>query len=602
LVSDAAAPAFLGVERSLGGRRWLSRVTDDALALALAQALEVPDVVGRVLAARNVRLDDAETYLNPTLRATMPDPSRLRDMDRAVARLADALSRDEPIAVFGDYDVDGATASALLRLYLEAVGGRVRPYIPDRLREGYGPNPAALARLREEGASVVVTVDCGTTSHAALAAARDVGLDVIVVDHHQAGPDLPPAIAVVNPNRLDESGDLGMLAAVGVTFMLVVALNRALTTRGWFAGGDGPDLKQWLDLVALGTVCDLVPLVGLNRALVRQGLKVLARRSNPGLAALADVAGIDEPPGTYHLGYVLGPRINAGGRVGEANLGHRLLTSGSAPEALPLAERLQRLNEERKAIETRVLEEAQRVAEAVVSETTPVVVVAGEGWHVGVIGLVASRLVERFARPSVVVALDGEVGKGSARSLPGVDIGTIVTAARQAGLLVNGGGHPMAAGLTVERAKLDALAAFLERRVAAPGGRQPSLGLDGALSVGGATRELCDVLARAGPYGSGNPEPRFAIAQCRIEYADVVGNGHVRCRLADGHGARVKAIAFRAADRAVGQALLAAAGRALHVAGHLREDNWKRRAGVQVVIDDVAVVERPTAGATRTLA
>ena len=590
MAAVGAAPAFLGVERSVAGLRWRSRVDDDGLALALAQALDVPEMLARVLAARKVALDEAEAFLHPTLRALMPDPSGLRDMDRAAARIADAVEGGELIAVFGDYDVDGATASALIRIHLEALGARVRAYIPDRVREGYGPSVAALRTLAGEGATLVVTLDCGTTAHGALADAAARGLDVIVVDHHQSGPDLPACHALVNPNRLDDESGLGALAAVGVAFMLAVAVSRELRARGHFAARAEPDLRDRLDLVALGTVCDIVPLTGLNRAFVRHGLKVLARRANPGLATLADIARIDRAPTAWHAGFVLGPRINAGGRVGKSDLGHRLLTSRSAAEALPIAQTLDRLNDERKAIESAVLAQALERAEVQAGEGRAMLVVAGAGWHAGVIGLVASRLVEAFARPACVIAVDGGVGKGSARSIAGVDIGAAVIAARQAGLLVEGGGHPMAAGLTAAADGIDALAAFLDRRVAAcaDAQRAPSLGLDGALAIAGATVELCGLLDEAGPFGSGNPEPRFALPDCRIAFADVVGAGHVRCRLAGAGGGSLKAIAFRAADAPVGQAVLAARGGALHVAGHLREDRWRGRSEVQLVVDDVA--------------
>jgi single-stranded-DNA-specific exonuclease len=582
--------AFLGVERSLGGRRWRSRLDDDRQALALAQARDLPEPLARVLAARGVEAADVASYLAPSLRDLMPDPSSLKDMDAAADRLAQAVRDDELVALFGDYDVDGATASAVLRLFLEAVGGRVRPYIPDRLREGYGPNVPALSRLAGEGATVVVTLDCGIAAHEPLARATEDGMAVIVADHHLAGPSLPPAHAVVNPNRLDDDSGLGMLAAVGVAFMLAVATNRVLRDSGWFATCDEPDLRQWLDLVALGTVCDVVPLIGLNRAFVRRGLDVMRRRGNVGLATLADVAGADRSPDTYLAGFVLGPRINAGGRVGQADLGHRLLTSGDAAAALPLARALDQYNSERKAIEQAVTEAASQEAEKALDRAA--LVVAGNGWHGGVIGLAASRLADRHGRPALVIGFDGDEGKGSARSRPGIDIGTIVTAACQADLLVAGGGHPMAAGFTVARDRLDDFRGFVEERVAAQavsaGG--PSLGLDGAMAVAAASRDLIAILSEAGPFGAGNPEPRFVLPACRIAHAAVVGSDHVRCRLAGEAGGNVPAIAFGAATRPIGEALLAAQGRPLHVAGHLRENRWRDRVEVQMVIDDVANV------------
>ena len=583
---------FLGVAHSLGGRRWRSRLTDERAAQAISQSLGLPEIVGRVLAARGVALEDGEAYLAPTLRATLPDPSNFRDMDKAAARLAKAIVENEPVAVFGDYDVDGATSAALLKHFFAAAGRDLEVYIPDRRREGYGPNAPALLGLGEAGFRVIVTVDCGTSAHGPLAAAAEAGLDVIVVDHHLAGPGLPPAHALINPNRLDERAGHGQLAAVGVAFLLVVALNRALRKGGWYgAGRPEPDLLQWLDLVALGTVCDVVPLTGLNRTLVIQGLKTIARRGNLGLASLADVAGIDEPPGTYHLGFILGPRINAGGRVGRADLGTRLLTTADADEALTIAHKLDELNTERKAVEKEVEAAALAQVESQGPISEALVLAAGEGWHPGVIGIVASRLKERYRRPAFVLAIEGESAKGSGRSIPGVDIGAAVTAANQAGLLVDGGGHPLAAGLTVATAGVEELGRFLAERLAGQVGAAAStnsLGLDGALSVGGATPELVETLERAGPYGAGNPEPRFAVPAARIVRADVVGANHVRCVLAGGEGGRLKAIAFRSLESPVGQALLNARGGTLHVAGHLRADNWRGARGVQLFIDDVA--------------
>lgn len=584
---------FLGVERSVGGRRWRARLSDDRISLALAQRLDLPEIVGRIMAARGVGLDEAEDFLNPTLRAALPDPSRLCDMDRAAERLADAVVADERIALFGDYDVDGATASALLARVLANLGAPPRVYIPDRLKEGYGPNAPALRRLKGEGAGVVVTLDCGTTAFDALEAGADDGLDTIVVDHHVCEPRLPKAFAVVNPSRLDDASGLQHLAAVGVAFLLAVALNRVLRARGFFRMRPEPDLLAELDLVALGTVCDLVALKGVNRALVAQGLKVMAERRNPGLRALADVAGLEARPGAYHAGFVLGPRINAGGRVGEADLGVRLLSCGNAEEALTLAHRLHGLNAERQVIEAQVLEEAlARTAALPDAGQAPVVVAAAEGWHPGVIGIVASRLIERWRRPVAVVALKDGIGKGSARSIPGVDLGAAVIAARQAGLLIDGGGHPMAAGFTVEAAKLERLGAFLGERLApqvAAAQAETALGLDGAIQVSAATTDLATSLERLGPFGIGNAEPRFAVVGARLQYADVVGEKHVRCTFAGPEGARLKAIAFRSVETAIGKALLQGAGAVFHVAGHLRHDDFRGGKRVQLFVDDLAL-------------
>ncbi len=582
--------AFLGVERSLTGHCWRARVGDDRLALALCQRLALPEVVGRALAGRGIGLDEAELFLNPTLRELLPDPLHLKDMAAAVERLVCAVTAGEQVCIFGDYDVDGATSAALLYRFLSAVGAKVRFYIPDRIDEGYGPNTPALLRLKDEGVSVIVTVDCGATAFEPLAAAAEAGLDVVVVDHHEGEAALPRAAAVVNPNRLDEDSPHGHMAAVGVAFLVAVAVNRGLKSAGWYGDASGPDLMQWLDLVALGTICDVVPLVGVNRALVAQGLKVTAKRGNTGLAALADVAGVRERPDAYHLGYVLGPRVNAGGRVGDADLGTRLLTCDDPDAALALAQRLDGYNRERQEIEAAVLLQAIEQAESRPDDGCPVLTVAGDGWHPGVIGIVAGRLKERYGRAVCVVALQGGDGKGSGRSVPGVDLGAAVIAARQAGVLRKGGGHAMAAGFTVERDRLDAFRAFLAARFAdmAEDALVPVLHLDGALDAAAATVDLIETLRRLGPFGAGNAEPRFAIAGARVLRADVVGSGHVRCTLAGTRGGRLKAIAFRAADSELGHALLNSAGATLHVAGTLRLDTWQGQNGVQMFIDDAA--------------
>jgi single-stranded-DNA-specific exonuclease len=583
------AAAFLGVTRSFSGKRWRLRLTDERAGLALSQHLGVPEIVGRVLAARGVAPETAEGFLDPTLKNSLPDPSHLRDMDTAAARLAGAVVAGETIAVFGDYDVDGATSAALLLRFFAGVGVRARAYIPDRRREGYGPNAPALAKLRAEGASLVVTVDCGTLAHEALSEARRLGLDVIVVDHHEAEPALPPAVAVVNPNRLDEDSPHKQLAAVGVTFLLVVAVNRALRARGWYgaAGRSEPDLMAWLDLVALGTICDVVPLTGLNRALVAQGLKVMAGRANVGLAALADVARLEGRPTAYHAAYMLGPRVNAGGRVGQSDLGLNLLVAEDADEARGIAATLDSLNAERRRIESEVLASAEAQAEAL--GPAPLVLVAGEGWHVGVIGIVAARLKERFGRPACVIGIENGVGKGSGRSIRGVDLGAAVIAARQKGLLMNGGGHAMAAGFTVEQARIGPLRDFLSRRVEAETAASPldpGLGIDGALAPEAATRDLAGELERIGPFGTGNAEPRFVFPAVRLAMVEVAGD-HVRCMLA-GAGTTIKGIAFRAADTDLGRELLRLRGGAVHVAGRLARDDWRGREGVQFFIDDAA--------------
>jgi len=589
-------PAFLGVSRSFTGKRWRLRLADERAGLALSQRLGVPEIVGRVLAARGVAPDSAECFLDPLLRNLLPDPSHLLDMDAAAARLARAVTHGEQIAVFADYDVDGATSAALLLRFFAAVGGPARAYIPDRRREGYGPNAPALAKLHAEGVSLVVTVDCGTLAFEPLAEAARLGLDVIVVDHHEAEPKLPPAVAVVNPNRLDERSPHKELAAVGVAFLLAVAVNRRLRADGRYGAGRAePDLMAWLDLVALGTICDVVPLTGLNRAFVAQGLKVMAGRTNCGLAALADVARLEGRVSAYHAAFVLGPRVNAGGRVGQCDLGVRLLVAEDGVEAHRIAAALDAFNAERRRIEAEVLASAE--AQAAAGAAGPIVLAAGEGWHVGVIGIVAARLKERFGRPACVVGIDGGIGKGSGRSVPGVDLGAAVIAARQKGLLMNGGGHAMAAGFTVEPGKIAALRDFLAERVEAESGApvEPSLGLDGALTPEAATRALAGELERVGPFGTGNAEPRFAFPAVQLVMAEPAGE-HVRCVLA-GAQARLKGIAFRAAASDLGRELLRLRGCAIHVAGRIERDDWRGREGVQLFIDDAAPV-RPSRAAS----
>ena len=591
--ADAFAGVVLGVERSVCGRRWRLRNDDGRGGEGIAERLGVPEIVGRLLAQRGVDLDYAPSFLAPRLRDQLPDPSHLRDMEAAVARLVRAVRDGETIGIFGDYDVDGATSAALLTRFFAATGTAARIYVPDRLREGYGPNAPALLQLHEEGVRLVVTVDCGTTSHLPLAEAAEAGLAVIVIDHHVAEPLLPRAAAIVNPNRLDETSPHGGLAAVGVAFLLIVAVNRALRQAGWYnsSGRSEPDLLRWLDLVALGTVCDVVPLTGLNRAFVAQGIKVARRNGNSGLAALATVAGINEPIDTYHLGFVLGPRVNAGGRVGAADLGARLLATDDPALAAALAARLDVHNRERRDIEIRALEAAIALVEG--TPQSPVLIfAAGENWHPGVIGIVAARLKERYERPACVVALADGIGRGSGRSVAGLLLGPAVIAARQAGLLINGGGHAMAAGFTVAAEKLGALQAFLVDRLGDGMDSErlvPELRVDGTLSVAAAHAELIDHIARLAPFGAANPEPRFAFPGVRVVHAEAVGSSHLRCTLADPlDDVRLRGIAFRAAETPLGKFLAETRGAAIHIAGHIRRDSWRGGAAVQVTIDDAA--------------
>ena len=587
-----AAP-YLGVARSLCGRFWLERPGDERLGLAIAQRCQVPEIIGRMLAARGQSLETAPGFLEPRLRDLLPDPSDLKDMDRAAERLADAVDRGQRIAIFGDYDVDGATSAALLSRFLRGVGA-AEPilYVPDRMQEGYGPNGPAFHALKAQGAALVVTVDCGITAFAALEEAARIGVEVIVADHHVAEPALPAASAIINPNRLDETFPHRNLAAVGVTYLLVIATNRVLRRRGWFnATRPEPDLLRWLDLVALGTVCDVVALTGLNRALTAQGLKVMARRDNIGLKSLCDVARVNDRVDAYHAAFLLGPRVNAGGRVGRSDLGARLLATDDPAVANDLARQLDVYNEERRALESEVQEAATRQAEAQAVDNPHLLFVAGAGWHPGVIGIVAGRLKDRYQRPVCVIALEGGVGKASGRSVAGLHLGQAVIAAREAGLVLKGGGHAMAAGFEVREDQLGALQAFIAARFkddldGTP--LMPTMLIDGALQARAASPDLIATLDRLAPFGAGNAEPRFVLPAQRVVMADVVGTNHVRCVLTGPDGGRLKAIAFRVAGEELGRALLGSRGAALHIAGRLKLDSWQGRDQVQIQIEDAA--------------
>jgi single-stranded-DNA-specific exonuclease len=551
------------------------------------------DLLRHLFRARGARPEDFDRLKAPTLRDWLPDPAIFHDMEAAATRLADAIAAQQTIVIFGDYDVDGATSAAVLIRYLRAVGATVGHYIPDRLLEGYGPSADALVALKAAGADLVVTVDCGTQGFEALDAAATAGLDVIVVDHHIAATSLPTALALVNPNRLDESAEAaghGHLAAVGVAFLLAVALNRCLRQRGAFATMPEPKLTDLLDLVALGTVADVVPLTGLNRAFVTQGLKVMRQRRNPGLTALVDVAGLTKPPAARDLGFALGPRVNAGGRVGKSDLGVRLLTTEDPDEARALAQELDRLNVDRRSIEAEVTEAALALADR--ASNHAVTVVAGTGWHPGVIGIVASRVKDRLHRPAIVIAIQQDgTAKGSGRSLPGVDLGAAVLAAKQKGLLIAGGGHAMAAGLTVATAGIDALTAFLNERLSgavdtAASGR--SLSLDAAVAPRAVNLALVETLEVAGPYGQGWSAPRVASGPWTAVDCRIVGEHHVKLVLSGMDGARCKAIAFRHADTALGAALVGARGRAFYLAGRIKRDDWKGDPSAEIEIDDAA--------------
>lgn len=589
-----AAKPFLDVEKSVRDQIWRDRLDARSrhVATAIAQTSDVPELVSRVLAGRGVEQEDAEAFLNPSIRDLMPDPAVLTQAEEAAERIGHAITAGEQVAIFGDYDVDGASASALLYRFLTHYGVESEIYIPDRIFEGYGPNPTAIADLQAWGAKLIVTVDCGATSFEALEEAKRLGVDVVVLDHHQMGAELPPAVALVNPNRQDDLSGLGHLCAAGVVFMVLVALARRLRAMNRIPAP--PDLLQLLDLVALATVCDVVPLTGLNRAFVVKGMQIMKTQQNQGLAALSRIARLSGPPEAYHLGFVLGPRINAGGRIGDASLGARLLTTQDSSRAEAIAEQLEALNRERQSQEARMLEEAIAEAEAEIGagEGPGVLVVESDDWHPGIVGLIASRLKDRFRRPAFAIHFDGNGrGSGSGRSITGVDLGAAVRAAREEEIIEKGGGHAMAAGITLRRAQLATFRAFVEEKLAskvAAASQLRELKIDGALTARSASFDLNDLLERAGPFGAGNPAPVFAFPAHIVRNARVVGRDHVSVALSAGDGATLSGIAFRAADTPLGQLLLNPPAR-LHVAGILSADLWQGRRRMQLRISDAAV-------------
>lgn len=590
-VNTVSSPASTDL-RWLSGKRWQLAPVDNRLSQAMTQRYGVSPAVADLLVQRDIPLDDVESYLSPSLRDLMPDPLHLHDMDKAVSRLAHAVSQGETIGIFGDYDVDGATSSALLLHYFRQLGCQACVHIPDRQKEGYGPNMYGFQKLREHGAKLIITVDTGTLAHDTLAEAAQAGFEVIVLDHHQGEPQLPTAHAVVNPNRFDEQSAYGNLAAVGVTFLTLVALQSKLRETHSAL----PDLRWLLDIVALGTVCDVVPLTGLNRAFVTQGLKIMGQRQNPGLAALMDIGRLEEAPNPYHLGFVLGPRINAGGRVGKSDLGVRLLTATSYEEAIPIAEQLDLLNKERQAIESDVVEAAQ---EQVTHQQGAILLAQGNGWHEGVIGIAAGRLKEKYNQPAAVISWNEEgVGKASARSVKGVDLGQAIIAARQQNLLEAGGGHAMAAGFTVLQSKFDAFADFMQQRL------ETSVSaymndfahhIDAALPLTAITVDFVTVLEQVGPFGAGNPSPRFLLPQVTLSAVDVLKEKHLRCILSEtkqvGSGsARVKAMGFNMVESELGQKLIHSVGHPFAVIVRLKRDMWQGRESVGVTIEDVAAL------------
>ncbi|MDB5457788.1 MAG: single-stranded-DNA-specific exonuclease RecJ [Caulobacter sp.] len=589
-----AADAFLGVTRSLSGRAWRERPGDSAVARSHQQIHGLSEPLARALASRGVGVEGAQDYLKPTLKALFPDPSSFTDMDRAAEILVDAVETGRPATVFADYDVDGATSAAQLVRWFRHMGRELPIYVPDRVAEGYGPSPAAFKTIRDSGAELVITVDCGAAAYDAVASAATIGLEVVVIDHHLMREDPPAAAAVVNPNRPGCQSGQGVLAAAGVTFVLLAALNREARKRGLFGEHrTEPDLRQWLDLVAMGEVCDVTQLVGFNRALTTLGLRTMSSWGNPGLKALFEVGKGSGPASVFHAGFILGPRINAGGRIGRADLGARLLSTDDPEEAMALARELDALNGERKEVEAAVVEEAAALLErgSNFDPDAPVIVAAGDGWHPGVIGIVAGRLRERYRKPVVVIGVDraADIGKGSGRSQPGVNLGAAVQAAFQEGLIMAGGGHAMAAGLTVRPSAIPELRAFLEARLA---GEMEAVGaeaveIDALVQPRAADRALYAEFQQLAPFGPGNVEPMFALADVRPDRVMAMKGGHIRLNLVGANGDRLKAVSWRSAETDLGRRLLSGGG-ALHVVGRLKPDDYMGREGVQLEIEDAA--------------
>lgn len=594
---------FLGITHSAKGLIWRERLDEAGRnqGLALSQIAGIPEILGRVLAARGATIDTVENWLNPSLKEFMPDPHVMQHMEIGATRLAEAIVKQQKIAIFGDYDVDGAVSSALMKLFISAHNSNGGPepqiYIPDRIFEGYGPNPDAINSLVDNDAELIVTVDCGTVSHEALAEATKREIDVVVVDHHLAGETLPDVTAVINPNRQDDLSDLGHLCAGGVVFMLLVATKRVLTGQNYYKDQSitPPDLMAYLDLVALSTICDVVPLKGLNRAFVSKGLQVMHKRHNVGLRALGDAAGLTTAPTPYHLGFLLGPRINAGGRIGSSELGATLLSEQDSIEAERIATLLNKLNDERKEMEKLTLEEATTKVSDMIDENPemPIIFAGSKDWHKGLVGLVASRLTEKFRRPSCVLSMDekSKTATGSLRSISSVDIGRVVQKAKDDGIILKGGGHAMAAGLTLETDRLEEVEAYFAKELAnAVTTERARMGLDidGALTANGISPNFMDQLERAGPFGQGNPTPRFVLPSHRVKFSKIVGEAHVKCTLEASDQSRINAIAFRAANTELGELLLDRAGEPLHIVGQLRRNSWNGRETIELTIEDAA--------------
>ena len=587
----------LGVEKSLNKMRWVYRNQDERLVQHIIQKFDFPEIIARVLVARKVEEDLIQSYLAPTLKANLPNPSILKDAEKAAARIADSIERGEKIGIMGDYDVDGATSSALLKLFLNSVGVKTRVFIPDR-DDGYGPNAIQMKKFYDDGIRLVATVDCGMTAFEPIDYGTKLGLDIVIIDHHEPERALPNAYAVVNPKRLDEDlhHPCHSMAAVGVVFLVVVAINRLLRQRGFYKSRPEPDLREWLDLVAFGTVCDVVPLRGVNRLLVKAGLKQLKSGHNIGLKALSEKARISEQIGAYHMGYILGPRVNASGRVGQSDLGMRLLSTFDEIEAQTIASELEELNILRREIEADVLEQADEQAKAAIAAGKPYLLVKGNMWHQGVVGIVAGRLKERYNLPSFVLSLEGEDVKGSSRSIPGIDLGSLVITALQKGILSRGGGHPMAAGFSLEKDKLSEFDSFLmdyiTPRMATLQNETQELEIDGVLNLSGVSLDLLEKLNILEPFGEGNPEPRFVIQDVYVSKTILTKNGHIICKLTGKGGGYLDAVSFRSENTALGEVLLnSGKEQRYHVAGNLRIDNWNGRSKVQLLIQDVSIAE-----------
>ena len=590
-----AVDAFLGVTQSVTGNRWVARKASDDVATQIAALTGLPAPVARALASRQVQPDGVQRFLEPKLRDILPDPSHLLDMDTAIERTLAALLTDETIILFANFDVDGATSSAQVRRFFRALGKEVGCYIPDRHKEGYGPKVESMRQLAQDGADLIITLDCGTMAHEALSAARDAGADVIVLDHHMAIEELPPAVAVVNPNRLDDPSEHGAIAACGLTFLYLVALNRALREMNYYEdqGITPPDLMGMLDMVAMGTVCDVVPLLGLNRVYVSQGLRILERWNNPGMKALREITGRNGILTPEIFGFDLGPRINAGSRMGDSRIGSDLLSTDDPELAKELAQRLDDLNVERRAVEAEVMKEARKAALENRAVVPPILIAGGEGWHPGVIGVVAGRLKGNHRRPAIVVSFEGGLGKGSGRSIPGINLGALILEAKDRGLLIEGGGHAMAAGLAVSEEKWPAFVAYMEAEVGARLNQAPDpdvMEFDVAMAPAAVTFETVQIFKGMEPFGQGNPRPRVAITRPRIANATIVGEKHVAVQLEGSDGARVRAIAFRAVENPLGDALLHRSDRPLHVAGNLALDEYRGGRNVQMIIEDAAEV------------